>query len=613
MTLTREELATMAVLVVGVFLATRVYRAGRGVVPTDHVGIIRRRYGSSDPDPRFRKITPRDARGIQARIFLPDRPYWLVPGLYTVELVSRTYVPEGMVGLVSANDGAQRPVGRPVGRYVECDQFQDGQAFLLNGGEQGRQVQVLPGGTSYYINTALFSVQVAPRTYVPPGTVGLVVAMVGGIRPPDQPLGRFLECDNFQDARAFLHGGGEQGRQLAVLTGGTYYDINPAIFTVITTENVSALRDGLAAEHLREIAIPVGHTGVVITLDGAEPTADGATVGPNVEGHRSFRLPWVFLNGGGHRGVQQETLGEGAVCSLNPWFVRVMLIPIRLLYMEWTKKNPSESGNYDANLDQIVVNIQGHRLHVEMSQTLRIPKGAAPQLVSQFGGTTTSGLGGLVNDPVPVQRFVERVLGATVAAYFNAIATASTIDEFLNLYAGTRTDLAAQVRNTLQSWGVEAVSTTLGEFESQDPEFDEVRKKEFAEQMRGKVLLVERENIGVEDEIDAVRVRAEERRTSLELKAEIEALGVENVAQIRMIREISRWQGPQYIGGNISEYVDSMPMMIRRDLIDKLRQLRTTVDSPEPKAFAGNDTHMIQLPSEGIAEDEPEPCHPPQH
>jgi hypothetical protein len=566
------------------------YRAGRRVVPTDHIGIIRRRYGPGHPDPRFRKITPYNSRGIQARILVPDRPYWLFPGLYRVQYVSRAYVPEGMVGLVSAHEGVRRPPGRPVGRHVECDHFQDGEAFLLNGGEQGRQIQILPGGTSYYINTVLFTVEVAPRTYVPPGTVGLVVALAGGTRLPDQPLGRFVECDNFQDGPAFLDGRGEQGRQLAILAGGTYYDINPALFKVITIDNVSGARDGLAAHHLREIAIPVGYAGVVITLDGAEPRTDDVAVGPKVEGHRSFRLPWVFLNSGGHRGVQQETLGEGAVCSLNPWFVRVMLIPTRLLYMEWTKKDTSESGNYDANLDQIVVNIQGHRLRVEMSQTLRIPKEAAPTLVSQFGGTTTSGLGGLVNDPVPVQRFVERVLGATVAAYFNAIATASTIDEFLTLYAGTRTDLAAQVRNTLQSWGVQALSTTLGEFESQDPEFDEVRKKEFAEQMRGKVLQVERTNIGVEDEIDAVRIRAEERRTALELKAEIEALGVENVTQIRMIREMAQWQGPQYIGGDISAYVDSMPMMIRRDLINNLRQLRAThgLTAEDTRALTGD-------------------------
>jgi len=594
-------LAGLSLTVVVVLPA--IYRTGRRIVPTDHVGVVRRRYGPASSDPMFRKVTPDQARGIQAEVLLPDRPHWLFPWFYAVQVVSATHVPEGMVGVVTAHDGAQRPTGRPLGLPVECASFQDGRGFLLAGGEQGRQIQVLPGGTSYYLNPVLFTVEAVPRTYVPPGTVGLVVARAGDIRPPDRPLGRFVECDNFQDGVAFLHGRGEQGRQLAVLAGGTSYDINPALFQVITVENVGDSRDGLTAYHLAEVAVPVGHTGVVITLDGTEPPDGDAGIGPRVPGHRSFRLPWVFLQGGGHRGVQQETLGEGAVCSLNPWFVRVMLLPTRLLYMEWTRKDPAESGNYDANLEQIVVNVQGHRLSVEMSQTLRIPREAAPALVSQFGGRTTSGLGGLVNDPVPVQRFVERVLGATVAAYFNAIATASTIEEFLGLYASTRTDLAAQVRNTLQAWGVEAMNTTLGEFESQDPEFDAVRKKEFAEQMRGRVLQVERENIDVEDEIDAVRVRSEERRTALELKAEIEALGVDNVAQIRMIREIAQWQGPQYMGGDISGYVDSMPMMIRKDLVERLRRLRTAGDGEDGPPPAVTALQVPQLP--------PTPSDPP--
>ena len=46
-------------------------------------------------------------------------------------------------------------------------------------------------------------------------------------------LGRVVDCDNFQDARAFLTGGGEKGRQLGLLTAGTYR-INTALFDVIT-------------------------------------------------------------------------------------------------------------------------------------------------------------------------------------------------------------------------------------------------------------------------------------------------------------------------------------------------------------------------------------------
>jgi hypothetical protein len=555
------------------------YRAGRWVVPPDHVGIIRRIYGRPHPDSRFArmKISPYDgSRGVQARILIANHPTWLFPGLYAVEFVPRVHIPAGMIGLVTAKEGHKRPPDRQFGRFVESDNFQDGQAFLLNGGEEGVQLPLLPGDASYYINTMLFEVQTVPRTYVPAGSVGLVIAKAGTVRAPDEPFGRHVECNNYQDGDAFLRKGGEQGKQLAILAGGTYYDIHHGLFEVITTETVNSSHDGLTPGHLKEIAIPVGYVGVVITLDGAEPPRGGTGVGPAVAAvHRSFRLPWVFLAGGGRRGVQEQTLGEGAVYSLNPWFVRVMLVPTRLLILNWSRVADLKAGNYDAELEQIVITVQGHRLHVDMSQTLQIPETAAPKLVSQFGGTQMSGLGGLVNDPVPVQRFVERVLGDTVAGYFSAIAGAGTVEELLSQYASTRTDLAAQVREALEKWGVKAVGTTLGAFESEDPAFNESLKRIFDEETRGRVLAVERENVLHEDAIDKVRVRAEQRRVGMELRAEIDALGPENAALIRMIREISNMNVPQYMGGDVSAYMEALPMPVLKDLISRMRQLRT--------------------------------------
>ncbi|GGO95088.1 hypothetical protein GCM10012280_51500 [Wenjunlia tyrosinilytica] len=550
---------------------------GRVAVPTDHVGIVRRRIGRSDPNPVFNKIAPNNTRGIQARTLLPDRFTWLMPGVYTVEFVPRVHIPAGRIGLVRAKEGRGRPANRPIATHVECDNFQDGQRFLLAGGEQGQQVATLAGDQSYRINTKLFSVEIVPRTYVPPGTIGLVEARAGKVRPPDQPFGRFVECNSFQDGHAFLSGGGEQGKQLAILGGGTHYDINTALFHVITVDNVSASLEDLTADHLKEISIPVGETGVVIALDGAEPERTGAgTVAPRVPGHRSFRLPWVFLDQGGQRGVQEETLGEGTVYALNPWLVRVMLIPTRLLILKWTNKSDSESVNYDAALEQIAVNVQGHRLHVEMSQNLQIPREAAPKLVSRFGGTQTSGIGGLVHDRLPVQRFVRDVLGATVAGYFSGIATASTVREFLREYDDTRTLLTDKVRAALDSWGVQALSTTLGDFEPEDPSLYAAFKNKFDSEMHGEKLEVDLTNAGLEDRIDAIRVAAEKRRTGMELEAEINALGRDNVAMIRIVREFSKMQVPDYIGGgDVSGYVQALPMGALRDLLGRLRQLRT--------------------------------------
>ncbi|WP_232789016.1 SPFH domain-containing protein [Streptomyces odonnellii] len=566
--------------------------AGLCVVPAGHVGIVHKRIGKAHPDQRFRRITPHDARGVQARALLPGRLHWLTPFIHSVEFVPRIHVPAGHIGLVVATEGAKRAPGRVLGRYVECDSFQDGPAFLLGGGEQGRQLAFLRGDSSYYINTALFQVEVVPRTYVEPGTVGLVIAKDGAIRPPDRPFGRYVECDSFQDGPAFLLGGGEQGRQLAILTGGTHYDINPYLFEVITNGSVGRSArggsDGLGAGQLKEIAIPVGHAGVVITLDGAEPDRAERRVGPIVKGHSSFRLPWVFLGNGGWRGVQEETLGEGSVYALNPWFVRVVLIPTRLLILDWSNKNGSQSdNNYDAALDRISVNVQGHRLQVELRQTLNIPETAAPRLVSEFGDSSTSGVGGLVNNPAPVQRFVERVLGGAVDTYFNGIAAESTVEEFLTRYASIRTDLAAQVRNALAGWGVEAASTNLGEFESLDDDLDKARKRVFEAQTHTQELEEQKKSAHIKAEIQQIELAAEREHILLDvvkLERKIELLGRDTIAMQFFLAELKHMKVPQIVSGDAESLLQYLPMQRALEIIDgaKLRAEQSALPQSAP-------------------------------
>ena len=51
-----------------------------------------------------------------------------------------------MVGVVRAITGAPIPSGSFMAKSVACDLFQDGEAFLGNGGEKGPQLAILPGG-----------------------------------------------------------------------------------------------------------------------------------------------------------------------------------------------------------------------------------------------------------------------------------------------------------------------------------------------------------------------------------------------------------------------------------------------------------------------------------
>ncbi len=74
-----------------------------------------------------------------------------------------------------------------------------------------------------------------------PGEIALVVAADGAAIPSERVLAREVACDNFQDAEAFLRGGGESGRQLGFLTAGTYR-INPALFDVVKARERRAVR-----------------------------------------------------------------------------------------------------------------------------------------------------------------------------------------------------------------------------------------------------------------------------------------------------------------------------------------------------------------------------------
>ncbi|WP_257039954.1 SPFH domain-containing protein [Streptomyces sp. TLI_55] len=557
----------------------------RVIVPADHVGIITRRYVPQHPDRAYQHVNPHNARGVLARTLSPG-VHWLWPVFNSVDCVPRVHVPQDMIGVVTALEGQNRSGRGRLARHVDCDNFQDGVGFLLGGpdgakGEQGIQLRTLSGGQAYYINTRLFRVEMRPRTYVPPGTIGLVQAREGGVRPPDQRFGRHVPCESFQDGEAFLAGGGEQGRQLAILGGGNSYDINPELFDVITVDNVAASREGLTEAHLREISIKEDYTGVVIALDGADPgqEADGA-VAPLVPGHRNFRLPWVFLENGGQRGVQQETLGKGPSYALNPWFVRVLVIPTRVLILKWHNKQQSEADNYDADLGQITVKVQGRfELSVDLWQNLQIPPRVAPALVSQFGGDSTpghGGLGGLVDDPAPMKRFVRDVLGVAVTGYFNEIAMTYSVFEFLDSYEDVRKNLTDRVKHALGKWGVKILETNLGDFEPVDPSMLEALKAELIEEMRGKTLDQAVKNAEREDIIDKYLARAEARRVGLEIKAEVEALGRDNVAMIRIVREFAGFDVPQYIGGggDISAYLSTMPLPAVQDLLARLRQLR---------------------------------------
>src|SRR6185436_8238327 len=110
-----------------------------------------------------------------------------------------------------------------------------------------------------------------PLIVVQPGDIALVVANDGRPIPSQRILGREVDCDQFQDAAAFLAAGGERGRQLAILTAGSYR-INPALFKVVTQKN--AREFGNDPTELTVTQIPSEQVGIMTVNDG-QPIHEG--------------------------------------------------------------------------------------------------------------------------------------------------------------------------------------------------------------------------------------------------------------------------------------------------------------------------------------------------
>jgi uncharacterized membrane protein YqiK len=190
-------------------------------------------------------------------------------------------------------------------------------------GEAGYQARLLPPGWHFGLWRWRFKIEKIPVMVVQPGEIALVVAADGRAIPPERVLARDIACDNFQDAEAFLRGGGERGRQLGFLTAGTYR-INPALFDVVKAE--SAEQYSMMPADLRVYQISPDRVGIVTALDG-QPIPAGDLAGHVVAGHDSFQRGQAFIDAGGCRGLQEEVLLAGS-WNLNPWFVRVETVPL---------------------------------------------------------------------------------------------------------------------------------------------------------------------------------------------------------------------------------------------------------------------------------------------
>ncbi|WP_428225068.1 SPFH domain-containing protein [Flavobacterium sp.] len=417
--------------------------------------------------------------------------WWLLPVVLSIvfyKFVLRVFfgmviVPEDKIGLVTKKFvlfGTDKSL--PDGRIIATK------------GEAGFQAQTLAPGLYWGMWIWQYSVDMSPFTIIPEGKIGLVLSKDGKEIPTGRILARKVDCDNYQDATAFLNNGGQKGRQTAFITTGSYR-INTFLFEIVIADQVKIFENMI---------------GVVTALDG-EPIPQGQIAGKNTEGHNNFQDFDTFLNNGGNRGLQpqvmlagsyyintwalqieqnpmtdvpigqvgvvisyigedgedvtgehfkhgnivskgqrgvwMEPLGPGKY-ALNKYTTKLELVPTTNLVLNWADAR-SEAHNLDHNLSTITVRSKdGFPFNLDVSQIIHVPANEAPKVIARFGSMTN---------------LVSQVLEPTIGNYFRNSAQDSDVISFLSTRKERQESAKTHIKTVLDEYNVNAVDTLIGD------------------------------------------------------------------------------------------------------------------------------------------------------
>ncbi len=386
-------------------------------------------------------LTAGGERGPQIAIIPPGS--WRINSLlFKTDLMDAIIIQPGELGVVSARDGAALPAGRILGKRVECNSYQDGQAFINGGGERGLQASVITTGT-YFINPSLFVVSVAAVAAVadvPDNMAGIVTAREGKTLNAGEIAGPVVAGHNsFQDAQAFLDAGGNKGLQEQVLLAGRYF-INPMFATV---------------QIVPMTEVPIANVGVVIAYVGKE--------GHDVSGD-------AFKHGNlvskGEKGVWNDPLDPGKY-PINPYTHKVSIVPTANVVLNWAT-GKSEAHQLDKNLSTITVrSADGFTFNLNVSQIIHIPRNDAPKVIARFGGMT---------------ELVTQVLEPTIGNYFRNAAQNSDVIDFLKKRTARQDEARTAISAALTEYNVGAVDTLIGDIVPPEQLMKTLTDRKIAEQ-----------------------------------------------------------------------------------------------------------------------------------
>jgi uncharacterized membrane protein YqiK len=376
--------------------------------------------------------------------------------MYKIHRYPLITIPQGQIAYIFARDGHPLAPIQTLGKVVpEAINFQDVRGFLTNGGQRGPQRGILREGT-YAINLAQFIV-ITPdsiksiagsreeyniissmqeilksrfafspiiimgNTADQSDLMGIVTVHDGNTLPQGEIIAPDVGPDHssFQDTEKFLALDGHRGKQLQVLTDGTYY-INRLFATV---------------EFRPKTVVPIGFVGVVVSFFGKEGID---TTGADYK-HGE-------LVATGCKGVQEKPLMPGKY-AFNTDAGKVVLVPTTNIILKWNK---SEMGDhkYDENLTEVdIITKDAFEPALPLSVVMHIDYRQAPWVIQRFGD-----IGMLVNQS----------LDPLVSAYFKDVAQTKTLIQLIQERSEIRERAVGEMKQKFAKYNLELEEVLIG-------------------------------------------------------------------------------------------------------------------------------------------------------
>jgi len=556
-------LFTLILWIAGIALALVVvpWLAGVRYIPHDKVGIVEKLWSPKGSLTGGRIIALEGEAGFQAELLRGGLHAGFFPWQYRIHKQPLVMISESKLGYVYARDGGPLPPTQTLARIVDCNHFQDANAFLRREGQRGRQRAILREGV-FAINLAQLvvitedkvltgliqekadgkygdwqdqlkalggfdpvivghggkpvatpkepAVGGADLTTMPTDTIGVVTVHDGApiesgeiIAP--EVRGEQRDHNYFQDPEVFLTLGGRRGKQLQVLTDGTFF-INRWFATV---------------EVRPKTLIPIGYVGVVVSYygsKGVDLTGEGFRYGEQVEP--------------GQRGVWKQALPPGKY-PLNPYAVKVEPVPTVNFVLRWIT-GQAEAHQYDKDLVSIeLITADGYEPVLPLSLVLHIDYEKAPSVVQRFAD---------------VRRLITQTLDPILTSYFRDVAQSSNMLDLLTHREDIQRRATEELGKRFREFDINCIAVLIGRPESQvgpdqqDPIenlFDQLRSRRLAEEQISTFARQKDAAMHLKELNDAQAAAAKQAELT-QTKIDIEVAGNRGEAQLAEAQRLSK-------------------------------------------------------------------------